>query len=50
MAANPVQIVLNNYVRHVPPEPGGSEKDFFEGKDHEFLAHRQSLSAKVALR
>lgn len=45
MANNPVQIVLNDesYIR--APEPGraGPDKDFFDGNDQGFAAHKQAM-------
>lgn len=50
MAANPVQIVLNaqNYVQRVETPPGGSNKDFFEGRDAAFVEHRRQLAAQAS--
>lgn len=45
MAHNPVQVVLNTdqYMKQPEGGGGGSAKDFFEGRDGEFLKHREKL-------
>ena len=45
MAHNPVQVVLNTdqYMKQPEGGGGGSAKDFFEGRDDEFLKHRNKL-------
>ena len=45
MPNNPVQIVLNDEAFIRAPEPGraGPDKDFFEGNDQGFSAHKASL-------
>ena len=45
MPNNPVQIILNDRDFHQAPEPGlpPRNRDFFEGADREFAAHKQSL-------
>jgi hypothetical protein len=49
MPNNPVQIILNDQDFHQAPEPGQPprNKDFFEGADRAFAAHRQSLLAAL---
>lgn len=49
MPNNPVQVVLNPDAFHQAPDPGrnGGGKDFFEGADAAFAAHRSSLLAAV---
>lgn len=43
--SNPVQIILNsrNFIQRVVPTPGGSNTDFFSGRDKEFINHKQNL-------
>lgn len=50
MAHNPVQIVLNaqDYVRRADVNPGGKNKDFFEGRNAAFSQHRTQLAGQVA--
>ncbi len=50
MANNPVQIVLNteNYISLVDTPPGKNYKDFYAGKDEEFIAHKQKLLSQLA--
>ena len=45
MAHNPVQVVLNidQYMKQPEGGGGGSAKDFFEGRDAEFIRHRDKL-------
>lgn len=45
MAHNPVQVVLNidQYMKQPEGGGGGSAKDFFEGRDGEFIKHRNKL-------
>ena len=45
MAHNPVQVVLNTeqYMKRPEGGGGGSAKDFFEGRDNEFVKHREKL-------
>jgi hypothetical protein len=42
---NPLQVVLNaNDYQHIPDRPGGGAiKDFFQGRDEEFVAHKERL-------
>lgn len=49
MPNNPVQIVLNDdaFLRAPDPKQGGGDKDFFEGSDEAFVAHRDSLLGKL---
>ena len=46
---NPVQIVLNDdaFLRAPDPKQGGTDKDFFEGRDADFRRHRDSLLAAL---
>lgn len=50
MAANAVQVVLNsrNFVTYVEPNKGGSEREFFEGRDQEFVRHKATLVGQVS--
>lgn len=45
MPNNPVQIVLNDaaFLRAPDPKKSGSDKDFFEGHDADFVRHRDHL-------
>lgn len=45
MPNNPIQVVLNtNDYQHIPERTGGGAiKDFFQGRDAEFIAHRERL-------
>lgn len=49
MANNPVQIILNDADYVVPPEPktGGPPKDFFAGRDEEFVKHKAKLAGQI---
>ena len=49
MARNPIQIVLDtqNFVGQAEINPGGSNKDFYEGNDSEFIQHRTALLGQV---
>lgn len=49
MANNPVQIVLNaqNYVQRAEIVPGGSNKDFFAGRDSDFKQHKDALAQSL---
>lgn len=49
MPNNPVQIVLNDraFLRAPDPAHGGPDKDFFDGDDARFAAHRDSLIAAL---
>lgn len=50
MPNNPVQIVLNaqNYVQKIEVPPGGSNKDFYAGRDEAFVAHKHAIAAQIA--
>jgi hypothetical protein len=50
MPNNPVQIVLNsqNYVQRIENPPGGSNKDFYAGKDEDFIAHRSTVASQMS--
>ncbi len=50
MANNPVQIVLNsqNYIRRSDVNPGGSIKDFYQGRNQEFVTHRDQLASQMS--
>ena len=47
---NPVQIILNtqNYVNTESKPAGGSNTDFFKGRDDEFVAHKEQLDYSLA--
>lgn len=47
---NPVQIILNtqNYVQIVTRPPGGNNTDFFEGRDDEFVSHKEQLDYSLS--
>lgn len=49
MPNNPVQIILNDRDFHQAPEPGQPprNKDFFDGQDRAFAAHKAALLAAV---
>ncbi|MBL0929477.1 MAG: S8 family peptidase [Alphaproteobacteria bacterium] len=49
MPNNPVQIILNDHDFHQAPDPGQPprNKDFFEGADKAFVAHKGSLLAAI---
>lgn len=49
MPNNPVQIVLNaqDYILRADINPGGKNKDFFEGRDAAFAQHRSQLVNQV---
>lgn len=49
MTRNPVQIILNDDAYLTAPEPkrSGTDKDFFEGGDAAFVAHRDSLVERL---
>jgi nitrate reductase NapAB chaperone NapD len=50
MANNPVQIVLNShdYIRRSDINPGGKNKDFYEGRNREFVNHRDHLVNQIS--
>lgn len=47
---NPVQIILNtqNYVNTETRPAGGSNTDFFKGRDDDFIAHKEQLDYSLA--
>jgi hypothetical protein len=49
MPNNPVQVILNTRDYFVAPEAGrfGPSTDFFEGRDQEFVQHREKLIKQV---
>lgn len=49
MANNPVQIVLNaqNYVQRSVTNPGGANKDFYAGRNDDFVRHREALTTQL---
>jgi hypothetical protein len=49
MPNNPIQIILNDRDFHQAPDPGQPprNKDFFDGADNAFVAHRDSLLATI---
>lgn len=49
MPNNPVQIVLNDELFIRAPDPGqmGPDKDFFEGNDRAFVAHKAEMLRKL---
>lgn len=49
MPSNPVQIVLGTeqYMKHPDGGGGGGSKDFFEGKDADFVRHKARLLREV---
>jgi hypothetical protein len=49
MPNNPVQIVLNDqsFLRAPDPKRSGPDKDFFEGRDADFVQHRDGLIADL---
>lgn len=50
MANSPIQIVLNsnNFIGAWERPPGGSVKEFYEGRDSEFVAHKQLLTTQLS--
>lgn len=50
MPNNPIQILLNaqNYVRLAEVTPGGSVKDFYEGRDAAFQEHKKVLQEQIS--
>jgi len=50
MPSNPIQVVLNsqNYVQRVDVQPGGGNKDFYEGRDAAFTSHRAKISSQIS--
>ena len=49
MPNNPVQMVLNDSAFLRAPEPGrkGAEKDFFDGNDQGFIAHKHKMVERI---
>jgi hypothetical protein len=49
MANNPIQVILNtqNYVKRSENVPGGSIKDFYSGRNDDFLRHRETLENQL---
>lgn len=49
MANNPVQIVLNaqDYVQRSINHPGGSNTDFYTGRNDDFVRHREALTTQL---
>lgn len=49
MANNPIQIVLNaqNYVQRSVINPGGKNKDFYAGRNNDFVRHRETLTTQL---
>ena len=49
MANNPVQIVLNaqNYIQRSDFNPGGTIKDFYAGRNDDFVRHREALMSQL---
>jgi len=49
MPNNPVQIVLNaqNYVQKADITAGGSNKDFYAGRDEAFALHRKDIATQM---
>lgn len=49
MSNSPVQVILNanDFIEAWDRSPGGSNKDFFEGNDVEFLGHKQHLQEQL---
>lgn len=50
MSKSPIQIVLNSsdFIHLWERPPGGSEKDFYEGKDAEFIQHKSKISNQLS--
>lgn len=49
MANNPIQIVLNaqNYVQRSDVNPGGGIKDFYAGRNEDFVKHREAITTQL---
>ncbi len=49
MSNSPIQIVLNSsdFIHIWDRPPGGSEKDFYKGRDQEFIEHKEKLSKQL---
>ena len=50
MSNSPVQVILNtnDFIESWERNPGGSNKDFFENNDVEFIAHKQSIQEQLS--
>lgn len=48
--SNPVQVILNpnNFVQTIKRPPGGSNTDFFEGRDSDFSKHKEKLDISIS--
>ncbi|MFM2018588.1 MAG: hypothetical protein RL007_2244 [Bacteroidota bacterium] len=49
MATGPIQVVLNSadFISAWIKPPGGGHKDFYEGRDEEFIAHKNKISEQL---
>lgn len=49
MSNSPVQVILNtnDFIQAWDRPPGGSNKDFFEGNDLEFLGHKENIQEQL---
>ena len=49
MSNSPIQIVLNtdNFIEELDRQPGGTNKDFFAGRDREFELHRHQINVQL---
>lgn len=49
MNNSPIQVVLNtnNFIKDNEKPPGGKKKDFFGGRDSEFIEHKRNLSQQL---
>ncbi|KJD36442.1 hypothetical protein PW52_04590 [Tamlana sedimentorum] len=49
MSNSPVQVILNtnDFIESWERNPGGSNKDFFEDNDLEFIAHKQNIQEQL---
>lgn len=49
MANNPIQIVLNaqNYIQRSDVNPGGGIKDFYAGRNEDFVRHREAIATQL---
>ncbi len=47
---NPIQIILNsnNFVNNIIPLGGGSNKDFYSGRDEDFVKHKILLDSSIS--
>lgn len=48
--SNPVQVILNanNFVQTIKRPPGGGNTDFFEGRDSDFIKHKEKLDTSIS--